>query len=126
MTDDEKTPDQLRAEAEALLKHADALETSGRERVMAAVDAVWNEPDPLVVKLQDGRRSRVSTTTLRSTGLPLNMVCASSGQRSPIRCACWAAASCILGGYRQIRDRLAALPASYLTQGFFSPIKKGT
>jgi hypothetical protein len=56
MTDNEKTPDQLRAEAEALLKHADALEKWGRERVVVGIDAVRNEPDPTVVKLQDGRR----------------------------------------------------------------------
>jgi hypothetical protein len=55
MTDDKKTPEQLRVEAEALLKHADALEKWHRERVVAAIDAVWDEPDPLVVKLQDGR-----------------------------------------------------------------------
>lgn len=51
-----KTPDQLRAEADALLKHADALEQWSRERLMVAADAVWNEPDSRVVKLQDGRQ----------------------------------------------------------------------
>jgi hypothetical protein len=52
----EKTFDQLRAEAEALLKHADSLEKWGRERLVVALDEVWNKPDPNVVTLQDGRK----------------------------------------------------------------------
>jgi hypothetical protein len=63
----QKTPDQLRAEADALLQHADALETWGHERAMAAADAVWNEPDPASSSCRMAERSRVSITTLRST-----------------------------------------------------------
>lgn len=50
------TPDQLRAEADALLKHADALEKWGREHLSMAVDEAWNKPDPQVVTLPDGRQ----------------------------------------------------------------------
>jgi hypothetical protein len=56
----EKTPDQLRAEGETLLRHADALGKWARERFARALDRAveraWSEPDDSVVKLQDGRQ----------------------------------------------------------------------